>query len=143
LHLPIPNGNVDLAGLASGGFFCLLVSSVKTPRSLENPPAGEEGECAPHLVLWFVPDRPGKGKRGLIGVVGVDTTLEVIRYARNNANRQFWAKRFKEFGNHTMEMTVLGQRLIMTDEPENIKAILATQFHDFGECVGEIEEGRG
>jgi hypothetical protein len=58
----------------------------------------------------------------------------VIRYARNNANRQFWAKRFKEFGNHTMEMTVLGQRLIMTDEPENIKAILATQFHDFGEC---------
>jgi hypothetical protein len=64
LHLPIPSGNVDLAGLASGGFLCLLVSSVKTPRSLENPPAGEEGECAPHLVLWFVPDRPGKGRRG-------------------------------------------------------------------------------
>jgi cytochrome P450 len=35
-------------------------------------------------------------------------------------------------GRHTVEGRIISQRLILTDEPENIKAILATQFSDFG-----------
>lgn len=31
-----------------------------------------------------------------------------------------------------MEMEVLHKRIIMTTDPENIKAVLATQFHDYG-----------
>ena len=32
----------------------------------------------------------------------------------------------------TVEVQVMGQRLVFTDEPENIEAILSTQFQDFG-----------
>lgn len=49
-----------------------------------------------------------------------------------NQNRELWELRFEGFKNHTMESTILGNRIIMTAEPENIKAILATQFLDFG-----------
>lgn len=34
--------------------------------------------------------------------------------------------------NRTVETTLLGQRIILTDDPENIKAILASQFGDYG-----------
>jgi hypothetical protein len=33
---------------------------------------------------------------------------------------------------NTFSATVLGQSAIATVEPENVKAVLATQFHDFG-----------
>jgi hypothetical protein len=58
--------------------------------------------------------------------------LENLSYAKQNRNRELWEARFKGFKNHTTESTVLGKRIIMTAEPENIKAILATQFLDFG-----------
>lgn len=42
----------------------------------------------------------------------------------------------KNWGNpnnpHTIESYLAGQRAILTDDPENMKAILATQFKDFG-----------
>lgn len=33
---------------------------------------------------------------------------------------------------HTYQITVLGNTFVTTDEPENIKCILATNFNDFG-----------
>lgn len=36
----------------------------------------------------------------------------------------------------TFEMQMMGMRLIVTDEPENIKAIMSSQFGDYGE--GEL-----
>jgi len=35
-------------------------------------------------------------------------------------------------GTHTIETMVLGHRLILTEDPENIKAILGSQFEDYG-----------
>lgn len=35
-------------------------------------------------------------------------------------------------GRWTVEGRLMNKRIIMTADPENIKAILATQFHDFG-----------
>ena len=35
-------------------------------------------------------------------------------------------------GSRTVEVQVMGQRIIFTDEPENLEAILSTQFQDFG-----------
>lgn len=34
--------------------------------------------------------------------------------------------------NHTGETRIIGRRMVMTADPENIKAILATQFADYG-----------
>lgn len=46
----------------------------------------------------------------------------------------------RELGN-TFSGTLLGQAVIITIEPENIKAVLATQFHDFG--IGKRDRGMG
>jgi hypothetical protein len=40
-------------------------------------------------------------------------------------------QRFLEQG-HTYEITVMGTTFVTTDEPENIKCILATNFKDYG-----------
>lgn len=45
---------------------------------------------------------------------------------------ELWQKRFKELNTNTVELSILGDRLIFTDDPENIKAILALQFGDYG-----------
>ncbi|KAJ9648741.1 hypothetical protein H2199_000654 [Coniosporium tulheliwenetii] len=47
----------------------------------------------------------------------------------------FWEKSFSrgpEDHNYTLEFRTSGQRIIFTADPENIKAILATQFQDYG-----------
>ena len=43
-----------------------------------------------------------------------------------------WAFRQPKNGTRTIEHPVAGQRYVMTADSENIKAVLATQFHDFG-----------
>lgn len=46
----------------------------------------------------------------------------------------------RELGN-TFSLVLPGQPAISTIEPENVKAILATQFHDFG--IGKRHRGMG
>jgi hypothetical protein len=46
----------------------------------------------------------------------------------------------RELGN-TFTAVLLGQAITITIEPENIKAVLATQFHDFG--IGKRDRGMG
>jgi hypothetical protein len=63
--------------------------------------------------------------------------LATFEYARKHQDRELWEKRFAELGSHTVELNLLWERLILTADPENIKAVLATHFHDFGECFPE------
>lgn len=64
---------------------------------------------------------------------GLDMLIEVLRYALTDRNMELWLKMFGKYGRGgwTIEGGV-GQRVILTAEPENIKAILATQFKDYG-----------
>ncbi|KAF2457593.1 cytochrome P450 alkane hydroxylase-like protein [Lineolata rhizophorae] len=66
----------------------------------------------------------------------IDIIAEVIYYALNNRNYEFWCDMFRRYGNpaapHTVEAGELADRTILTCDPENIKAILATQFADYG-----------
>ncbi|QIW95010.1 hypothetical protein AMS68_000528 [Peltaster fructicola] len=64
---------------------------------------------------------------------------QAIYYFSKHKNDQLWwknyAKAAKMIGKEhawTTESIVLGGRLILTADEENIKAVLATQFHDFG-----------
>lgn len=61
---------------------------------------------------------------------------EAILYASRDENLKFWHKNFMLFGKpenpYTLEATAFGHRMIFTADPENIKAILATQFNDYG-----------
>ena len=72
----------------------------------------------------------------LLTRVGADFVWEGIQYAKRDDNLAFWDDNFKKWGNpsnpYTFEANGGGRRLIFTADSENIKAILATQFNDYG-----------
>ncbi|KAF7190710.1 Cytochrome P450 52A1 [Pseudocercospora fuligena] len=61
--------------------------------------------------------------------------FQALYYFSQHRNHEFWWKLFKK-GNpnrpYTVEAVTLGGRLVFTADEENIKAILATQFSDYG-----------
>ena len=67
---------------------------------------------------------------------GMGTLIQALYYFSNWRNHEFWWHVFLTYGNpknpYTVESITLGQRLVFTADEENIKAILATQFQDFG-----------
>lgn len=63
---------------------------------------------------------------------GLDVIWETVQYALRNENMELWQDRFRQLKTNTVETTLLGERIILTDDPENIKAILASQFADYG-----------
>ena len=65
---------------------------------------------------------------------GIDIAYEVLTHALRDETYQMWVNMFDKWagpGRYTVEAGV-GERVILTAEPENIKAILATQFKDYG-----------
>ena len=65
--------------------------------------------------------------------LALDVTYTSIQYSKRNEIYILWRDRMLELGSYTFEMTILLERVIFTAEPANIKAVLATQFNDFGE----------
>lgn len=78
--------------------------------------------------------RPRRYKNKL--PLGIDFVYKGITYARAHKNLEFWRLCFSKFGNpsnpYTLEGNAGGLRIIFTADPDNIKAVLATQFADFG-----------
>ncbi|KAL4942103.1 hypothetical protein BDV06DRAFT_170246 [Aspergillus oleicola] len=67
------------------------------------------------------------------GFFGLDAFLDLTRAIRKNHLVEFIAGRYDVYGNTFMQ-SMLGRTAISTIEPENLKAVLATQFNDF--CLG-------
>ena len=66
---------------------------------------------------------------------GLDIAYRNIRHSQRLTDLDFWSWIFSHCpSNHgpTAELAIGGQRFIFTAEPENIKAVLATQFADYG-----------
>ena len=67
---------------------------------------------------------------------GLLSLFRAIWYFSHYRNHEFWWKMFTEGGNpkkpYTVETLIIGERIIFTADEENIKAILATQFQDYG-----------
>lgn len=61
---------------------------------------------------------------------GVDNFLDISREAANNRFCKALHDQYEEYG-HTFTNSILGQYNILTRHPENIKAILSTQFQEF------------
>ncbi|KAM7190945.1 Cytochrome P450 [Rhypophila sp. PSN 637] len=60
-------------------------------------------------------------------IFGLDIIIRMFKAMRVHKFYQ-WTKDLLEDYNHTFELRMLGQRLVMTDSAENIKAIQDTQF---------------
>ncbi|KAJ4405018.1 hypothetical protein N0V91_005563 [Didymella pomorum] len=66
--------------------------------------------------------------------LGLDIAYEVVSHALKDKSYEMWVQMFNKWagpGRYTIEAGI-GERVILTAEPENIKAILATQFKDYG-----------
>ena len=63
---------------------------------------------------------------------GLGTLVRAMYYFTNWRNHEFWWNMFNKLDSYTVETITLGQRLVFTADEENIKAVLATQFQDFG-----------
>jgi cytochrome P450 len=71
---------------------------------------------------------------------GIDFIRRAINATMNHKNLDFWRANFEKFGTWTGETDIIGRRLIFTADVENIKAILATQFSDYGKGMPFHEE---
>lgn len=70
--------------------------------------------------------------------LGIDTIRNMMKADREQRTPDFMVERFNRMGRYTFLVQVLGQSNILTADPENIKAILATQFADFR--MGRVRE---
>ncbi|KAL1984059.1 hypothetical protein VTN96DRAFT_9656 [Rasamsonia emersonii] len=72
------------------------------------------------------------------GPLGLGFFLEAIRTWRNNTALEFWQWIFDHTGcaargSYTAEVMIMnGQRMILTADPENVKAVLTSQFKSWG-----------
>lgn len=57
---------------------------------------------------------------------------KAVRATMHHKNLEAWQGFFSTASHYTVEAAPGGLRIIFTAEPENIKAILATQFQDYG-----------
>ena len=64
----------------------------------------------------------------------IDIVLKSIKNSTEHTDLQFWTWLFSHGSPNspTVEIPLGGQRFVFTAQPENIKAILASQFSDFG-----------
>lgn len=62
--------------------------------------------------------------------------FQALWYFSHHRNHELWEKLFRTVGNprrpFTIEAVTVGQRLVFTADEENVKAILATQFGEYG-----------
>jgi len=67
---------------------------------------------------------------------GLPFIYQAVKAGRTHKDYAFWLNNFLQFGNksnpYTFESRLLNIRIVQTADEENIKAILATQFSDYG-----------
>lgn len=67
---------------------------------------------------------------------GADLVWNAVQHAHRHENLQFWDYNFMNYGHamnpYTCETYIGGRQTVFTVDPENIKAILATQFNEYG-----------
>lgn len=64
-------------------------------------------------------------------LLGLDHFVRLGKAASQRRYLEYWRKNmFGRYGN-TFEINLMGQRLLFTNEPRNIQAVLVTQFPDF------------
>lgn len=66
--------------------------------------------------------------------IGIDIAWTSLNYTMNDKVMEFWELLFTQAPaqSRTIELTMARQRYIFTADPENVKAILATQFEEYG-----------
>lgn len=107
-----------LVSLLIVGFYCLYVAVLSI---LENRAITRLGSFCPRIRSYLP--------------FGADIVYRMRHHAHNDTDIDFWEWLFAwspHEHSKTVEVALARRRWIFTADPENIKAILATQFQDFG-----------
>jgi cytochrome P450 len=64
--------------------------------------------------------------------LGLDIIIRQVEATIKYKNLESFLEMLKPSTNYNVEGRMLGRRIVLTADPENIKAILATQFADYG-----------
>ncbi|KAK1752377.1 cytochrome P450 [Echria macrotheca] len=64
--------------------------------------------------------------------LGIRVAISSIKASMRHQNLEQWRQFLYPANNYTAETRILARRVVFTAHPENIKAILATQFGDYG-----------
>ncbi len=65
-------------------------------------------------------------------MAGIDAVYWLLKNASRYNDVAAWRTWFEQLNSRTVEVNLGGERTILTDDPEIMKAVLATQFSDFG-----------
>lgn len=105
-------------------FTILFIAQVYTRRFITAHRIARLGHTAP-IIQTYLP-------------WSLEFPIKAIRYFTHNRAMNAWLDEWEKLGapktlNYTMELRLLTSiRVIMTADPENIKALLTTQFSDYG-----------
>ena len=81
--------------------------------------------------------KPAPTYRKLDPILGLDILYEFIQEVKTHRTLEGPRKRHEDIGN-TLACRILGGKIMMTCEPENVKTILATKFEDWQ--IGAIRQ---
>ena len=74
-------------------------------------------------------EAPKKGDNTFFGIPGM---MRMLAATRENRFTEYQLGQYEtKFKANTFKVVFLGKTIILTREPENVKALLATQFNDF------------
>lgn len=70
--------------------------------------------------------------------LGIDIVTNMMKADKEQRTPDYIVERFNKMGRYTFLVKALGQSNFLTADPDNLKAILATQFSDFR--MGRVRE---
>ncbi|KAF2689735.1 putative P450 monooxygenase [Lentithecium fluviatile CBS 122367] len=70
--------------------------------------------------------RPGGGP-----CLGIGYLFENLKAFREHRICQAWTQLLRDENVHTMDISLLGQTILLTDDPENVKTMLTTDFNNW------------
>ncbi|KAF2658432.1 putative cytochrome P450 alkane hydroxylase [Lophiostoma macrostomum CBS 122681] len=71
---------------------------------------------------------PPKRYVSRVPILGLDTMVKIFQAFSQHRIMDFWRGAMTDQHAHLMGFVILGNELFLTDDPENVKAMLATQF---------------
>lgn len=116
-----------------------LVGVALEQVSIQGLAAWIVGSFVVYMVLNRIIENRKISKLGLRGPpmsgswpLGLDNLYLAVKATMQHKNMEMWAGHFEGANSYTVDSWLINTRVILTADPENIKAILATQFNEFG-----------
>jgi cytochrome P450 len=73
-------------------------------------------------------------------ILGIDWFIKNLKNFKEHRLLEFWQSGLRDNNAHTLSLRILGQRLYITDDVDNLKTLLATNFDDWSIGTERIKQ---